>query len=570
MNPSATRRGFLAGTGGLLATGLAIGSAEVAAATTAQAQATAPAAAPPRRPNFVIFLADDLGYGELGCYGQRKIRTPNLDRLAQEGMRFTDAYAGAPVCAPSRASLLTGLHSGHSSVRTNPGPGESQGALTDTDLTFAELLRAAGYRTACIGKWGFGPENPAHPSFPHARGFDEFFGFIGHRHAHQYWPTHLWRNTKKVRSRGYAPDLFLAEAVRFLKEAAGGPFLLYYSTTLPHAPNQAPDLAPYENKPWRKAEKQHAAQVTRLDRHVGTLIRTLRRLGLDRSTVVLFAGDNGPHEEKGFNPDFFQANGGLRGYKRNLYEGGIRVPMIAWGPGIIPAGRISRTPVAFYDVLPTLADLAGVPAPADVDGRSFRRVLTGGSGGDRGPLYWVRSDHYPTARANAVDAQRGRCFAEAVRRGRWKAVRFAPGAERAASDAEWRLELYDLDADPRERTDLAAARPELAAELAAVMNAAWSDGPYARTPYGLRLEPVSGGIAVTLWNGSRTTWRDVHITAQGREPTGKGTRLKPGEGLRVEFDTRGVSRFVATAWFTVNGRTLRLQKVHALPDESPV
>ncbi|NUP02733.1 MAG: sulfatase-like hydrolase/transferase, partial [Nonomuraea sp.] len=288
----------------------------------------------PARPNIVVILADDLGWGEIGSQGQRLIDTPNLDRLADEGVRFATAYSGAPLCAPSRCALLTGLHAGHGTVRENPEGGE-QHALTSADLTFAELLQLAGYRTACVGKWGFGPERAGQDSHPNARGFGEFFGYIGHKHAHQYYPRYLWHNGTKVHlgGRSYAPDLFRERAIDFIRTRGEDPFLLYFASNLPHAPSVVPgDAGPYEDEPWTRANRRHAAQVTRLDSDVAALVRTLREEGVAGSTLVLFTSDNGPHHEKGVTPELFDSNGPLRGDKRDLYEGGIRVPLIAWSP----------------------------------------------------------------------------------------------------------------------------------------------------------------------------------------------------------------------------------------------
>lgn len=548
MKTSPSRRAFLAGTGGLF---------------TATFTGAAGTARLPERPNFVIILADDLGWGELGCYGQKKIKTPNLDRLAADGVRFTAAYAGAPVCAPSRAALLTGLHTGHSTVRENPG-GEPQRPLTERDLTFAELLQMAGYRTACIGKWGFGPDLAGQPSFPRKRGFDEFFGYISHRHAHEYFPDYLWDNDRKVRFGGqfYAPDLFLERARRFIRSSAtrDEPFLLYFPTNLPHAPSQVPGGAGrYRGKSWTMANRKHAAQVTLLDRYVGAIVRTLREAGVAHNTILLFSGDNGPHREKGVTPALFNSNGPFRGKKRSLYEGGIRVPLIAWSPSLPRAGRVEHEPVAFWDVLPTLADLAGVPVPANLDGRSFRGLLSGSGFTGHDYLFWNRPRK-----------------TQAVRRGRWKAIRFAPGA--AGAGPEGRLELYDLEGDAGERQNLADAVPDLAAELEALMDASIGEDP--RVPYGLRIRTqrhaprgVPHEVIVTLHNGSTERWRNVRLRLQappGWRVTG-GTHLamlEPGESLPIVFTVTPpkdgtapvVKTITARAIFSANGRLVRLRR----------
>ncbi|MEV4889466.1 arylsulfatase [Nonomuraea sp. NPDC055795] len=425
--------------------------------------ATHASAGPPARPNVVVVLADDLGWGEVGFQGQRTIATPNLDRLAAEGVRFEAAYSGAPLCAPSRCALLTGLHAGHGTVRENP-EGGPQRSLTDADLTFGGVMQLAGYDTACIGKWGFGPDLPGQPSHPNERGFAEFFGFIGHRAAHRYYPQRLWHNDRTVplNGRSYAPDLFRERAVRFIKKERERPFLLYYPTTLPHSPSVVPggDAGPYEDRPWTGPNRRHAAQVGRLDADVAALVRALRDSGQAERTVVLFTSDNGPHSEKGVTPALFDSNGPFRGDKRDLYEGGIRVPMIAWSPGV--RARVERRPVAFWDVLPTLADLAGMPVPEGLDGVSLRGALTGAGVPGRRHLIWNRPRKI-----------------QAIRRGRWKVVRFAPGI--AGAGPRGRVELYDLREDPGERRDLAASRPGLVADLLADLDGAI--GPDPRRPY---------------------------------------------------------------------------------------
>ncbi|MFG1614924.1 arylsulfatase [Nonomuraea wenchangensis] len=499
----------------------------------------------PFRPNILVILADDLGWGELGSYGQRLIKTPNLDRMAAEGVRFTDAYAGAPICAPSRCALLTGLHAGHGTVRENPGGGP-QHALTAADLTFGELLNLSGYRTACIGKWGFGPDRPGQPSHPNERGFEEFYGYIGHKHAHQYFPKYLWHNGEKVGldGRQYAPDLFRRRAVSYIEQHRDEPFLLYYPTNLPHAPSVVPgDTGPYERRPWSEANRRHAAQITRLDRDVAALTGALRANGLAERTLVLFLSDNGPHHEQGVTPDLFDANGPYRSGKRAMYEGGLRVPMIAWSPALRP--RVVRQPVAGWDLMPTLADLAGVPVPAQLDGVSFRGLLTGANASRHKHLVWNRPGK-----------------AQAIRRGRWKAVRIAPDASGTRPE---RVELYDLTTDPGERRDLAAARPELAAELAATLDAEIGEDP--RIPYGLRSEVVGDELVVTLENGSGVPWNDVVLGVDGPRKTraSKVQRVEPGMAISVGFPlpAAGAGRLVARAAFRALGRSQLFRRPHA-------
>ncbi|HEX4815045.1 MAG TPA: arylsulfatase [Nonomuraea sp.] len=494
---------------------------------------------------MVVILADDLGWGEIGSQGQRLIKTPHLDRMAAEGVRFTTAYSGAPLCAPSRCSLLTGLHAGHSTVRENP-EGGPQLALTDADLTFAELLQLSGYRTACIGKWGFGPERAGQASHPNARGFEEFFGYVGHRHAHQYFPKYLWHNGEQVRldGRTYAPNLFRRRAVEFIKNRGDDPFLLYFATNLPHSPSVVDgDAGPYEDRPWSEPNRRHAAQVTRLDHDVAALLAALREAGVAERTLVLFTSDNGPHREKGVTPALFDSNGPYRADKRDVYEGGIRVPLIAWSPALRP--RVVRQAVAAWDLLPTLADLAGVPVPANLDGRSFRGLLTGHDAPRHDHLVWNRPGK-----------------AQAIRRGRWKAVRFAPNI--AGAGPGGRVELYDLTNDPGERVDLAAARPDLAADLMATLDAAIGDDP--RIPYGLRTEVVGDQLVVTLHNGSTVPWERVDLGLDGPRRSRAHTveRVDPGMAISVGFPLppKGRGRPVARAAFEARGRPQLFRRAH--------
>ncbi|WP_243788449.1 arylsulfatase [Saccharopolyspora gloriosae] len=467
---SASRRRFLFWSGAAAA-GAALGSSAAHASVSG-------------RPNIVVVLADDLGYGELGSYGQRLISTPNLDALAAEGVRFTQAYAGAPVCAPSRCTLLTGLHTGHATVRQNPEDGP-QGSLTDADTTFGNVLRDAGYRTAVIGKWGFGPEEPDQPSSPRRRGFDEFFGYVTHGHAHEYFPDQLWHNDERIpipenrdgAARVFAPDLFAELATDFIAHHRDDPFLLFYTPNLPHAPQEVPSDEPYSDRPWPQGDRAHAAQITRLDGYVGRVMESLRHNGIAENTIVLFASDNGGHEEgrPTFDPERFRSNGALRGYKRNLYDGGIRVPLLAWAPGLLPGtvGRVSDQVCAFWDLLPTLADFGGARVPEGLDGISLRPAMSGTAPAVPRTLYFYRREPGVTERANAEDGGRLRHVAEAVRRDGWKAVRFAPGREHDVPDEQWQVELYDLDADMSERHDVAAQHPSVVRELVAEMHSAW-------------------------------------------------------------------------------------------------
>jgi arylsulfatase A len=418
-----------------------------------------------RPPSILLIQADDLGYGDLGAYGQARFRTPALDRLAREGIRFTQYYAGSPVCAPSRAALMTGLHTGHGWIR-----GHGDVPLRPQDTTLAQVLQAAGYRTAVIGKWGLG--GPGSTGAPERKGFEYSFGFLDHNHAHRQYTDHLWRNGRPVATdpdRDYVNDLFTQEAIGFLERQDRRPFFLYLNYTVPHAELRAPDEAmrpflgrfpetPFTNRQADARERgpdeiplgfrsqprpraAFAAMVTRMDRDIGRLVGLLDSLGLGHRTLVLFVSDNGPHHAGGGDPAFFRSAGGLRGGKGTLYEGGIRVPMIARWPGIIPPGRVSDHVWAHWDLLPTLAELAGAATPSGLDGISMSRALRGESQPAQAFLYWEYE---------------GAGFQQAVRMAQWKAVRRDPSRP---------LELYDLDHDPGEQRNLASSRPEVVSRL---------------------------------------------------------------------------------------------------------
>ncbi len=429
-----------------------------------------------KKPNIIFVLADDLGYGDLGCYGQQKIQTPNIDRMAAEGMRFTDAYSGSTVCAPSRCSLMTGLHTGHTYVRGNREiqPMGQLPLLPDT-TTIPRLLKKAGYTTALCGKWGLG--GPGSTGVPNKQGFDYFFGYLCQRHAHNYYPEFLFRNEERVplvgnkvaepRADGagvaieraqYSHDLIAAEALQFIKrnhalsvvEGKDRPFFLYLAVTLPHANNEAgkngmevPDYGVYANRSWPDPQKGHAAMISRLDRDLGRVIETLKKLAIDDNTLIIFTSDNGPHREGGADPEFSDSNGPLRGCKRDLYEGGIRVPMIACWPDRIKAGTLSHHVCAFWDFLPTFAELVGIDDGTPTDGLSILPTLLGQEAKQKQHefLYWEFHEQGSK---------------QAVRMGDWKAVRFG---------AEGKLELYNLKDDIGETRDLAAQNPEIVAKI---------------------------------------------------------------------------------------------------------
>jgi arylsulfatase A len=411
-----------------------------------------------RKPNIVFILADDLGYGDIGPYGQQQILTPNLDRLAAQGLRFTHAYAGAAVCAPSRSVLMTGLHTGHTPVRANAGTIP----LRAEDVTVAEVLQRAGYRSGGFGKWGLGDAGSA--GVPIRHGFTEFFGYLHQIHAHTYYPEFLWDNDRKHPlprnvngGRGeYSADLIAERALRFIRQHRDQPFFVYAAFTLPHGRFEVPDDEPYAGRDWPQPEKNFASMVTRLDGYVGRIMALLAELNLDRDTIVFFSSDNGGISGEGHDVKRFRSNGPFRGEKGSLYEGGIRVPMIVRWPGRIAANTTSDVPWAFWDFLPTVAALAGTRAPDGIDGISVLPTILGGkaAGHERSArefLYW---EHQQFDRKTS--ALRTNAMIQAVRMGDWKAVRPKPGAP---------LELYDLARDEGETRDVAAVHPAVIARI---------------------------------------------------------------------------------------------------------
>ncbi|NOY95772.1 MAG: arylsulfatase [Chlorobi bacterium] len=464
------------------------------------------------KPNIIYILADDLGYAEVGCYGQEKIETPNIDALATNGMRFTQHYAGAPVCAPSRCVLLTGKHLGHAQIRGND-EWASRGAVWDFEAvakdpnlegqrplkpgtkTIGRLLQSAGYKTAIVGKWGLGA--PLTEGIPNKQGFDFFYGYNCQRQAHTYFPVHLWKNTTKVLLNNkmvppqtklpegadlydpktyadfwltdYSPELMQNEVINFIKESKGQPFFMYYASPIPHNPLQAPkrwvdyyvekfgDESPYDGSrgyfPHRYPHACYAAMVSYMDEQVGEIVATLKELGLYENTIIMFSSDNGPTYSGGADSPWFDSakpfkseRGRGKGF---VYEGGIRVPMIAQWPGKIKAGSKTGLISAFYDVLPTVCDIAGVEASGDIDGISFLPTLLGEEGqGEHEFLYW----EFP--------AYQGQ---QAVRMGKWKAIR------KDIFKGNKTLELYNLDEDIREQNDVAADNPAIVKKIEAIM-----------------------------------------------------------------------------------------------------
>lgn len=437
-------------------------------------------------PNIIVILADDLGYGELGCYGQKVIQTPNLDSMAREGKRFLQFYSGATVCAPSRSVLMTGLHHGHTRVRGNAGASNPAAqALRADDVTVAKFLQQAGYHTALVGKWGLGDVGAAESGLPRRQGFDEFFGFLNQQHAHNHFPSFLWKNEEKVMLRNdivpagetgagystnqleFADDLFAAEALRFVRDNRKKPFFLYWSLVTPHANNErtrmlgngaaVPDFGPYADKDWPEQDKGHAAMITRLDQHVGAMLSELRTLGLDQNTLVIFTSDNGPHNESRHDLKRFEPSGPHSGIKRSLTDGGIRVPMIAWWPRHVAPNTTSSHVGYFGDLMATVTELAKVECPSDRDSLSLVPVLTGAEAQARNHewLYW--------------EFHEGGFRQAALYQGRWKGIR--------AGSPNAPIRLYDLQTDAAEQNDLAEKEPAIAATVSDYLKTTRTESP---------------------------------------------------------------------------------------------
>ena len=447
----------------------------------------APEEPEPTSPNIILIVADDLGYGDLGSYGQEKILTPHLDRMAEEGMRFTDFYAGSPVCAPSRCTLLTGLHPGHAYVRDNWEAGgwgefdaEGQLPLKTGTETLATLLQDAGYATACIGKWGLG--GPDSVGLPTAQGFDHFYGYLCQRQAHNFYPTHLWRDGvreelegnvwKNLTGKHYAHDLMTDDALSWVEtqnENPDDPFFLLLTYTVPHLALQVPEDSmepylgtwedpPYDGKkgylPHESPRAAYAGMVSRMDRDVGRLMDLLESLGADENTLIVFTSDNGAtYDIGGAHSEFFESNGVLRGAKGSVYEGGIRVPMIARWPGQVPAGEVSGAVGAFWDFMPTLLDVASAPPSPSTDGMSLLPAMQGKE--DQAMkaervLYW----EFP-----AYGSQ------QALREGDWILLR------RGLKKGDLEPELYNLRDDIGQANNLAAEFPERVARMMDLMAA---------------------------------------------------------------------------------------------------
>ena len=416
------------------------------------------------KPNIIFVMLDDAGIGDFGCYGQKKIKTPVMERMAREGMRFTQAYTGSPVCGPCRCILMTGLHSGHSTRRGNrttanpPGTGKDRGLvpLRADDVTVAAMLKKAGYVTGGFGKWGLG--NPGTTGVPEKHGFDHFYGYLDQVHAHSYYPSHLDHDGKREELPGnaggkrgtYSHHLLAEGALDFIRTYKDKPFFLYLPYTLPHGKYEIDDNSQYAGQSWSTTLKNYAAMITLADRDVGRMLDLLKELGLDENTIVFYTSDNGPNQPF---LQTFNSAAGLRGTKSSLYEGGIRMPMVVRWPGKVPAGVVSDFPWMFADFMPTAADIAGIDPPANLDGMSILPTLLGKKQKPHEAIYW--EFHSP--------------FHQAVRMGTFKGVRFGTKEP---------LELYDIDADPSEKNDLAAKNPNLVKKMEAYLATNRTDSKY--------------------------------------------------------------------------------------------
>ena len=426
------------------------------------------AAAPAGKPNIIFIMADDMGYADAGAYGGRYIQTPNIDKLARQGLRFTQAYAGHPVCAPSRNVLMTGYHTGHTTIRNNFGvtggvTGLGGGAhripLRAEDVTVAEVLKKAGYATGMTGKWGLG--EPGTTGLPNDHGFDEWFGYLNQRRAHTYYPTFIWLNKAKFDLPGnadgektqYTHDLFTGFALNFIRRHAGEPFFLYVPYTTPHGGWEIPTIDPYESRPWSEQQRVYAAMITRMDSHIGLILDLLKELDLADNTIVFFCSDNGAADRY---EGLFDSAGEFRAEKGSVYEGGIRTPFIVRWPGHVPAGAVNDTaPIYFADFLPTAAALAGVKPPDGLDGMNILPTLLGEEQDVTNRfLYWETHS---------------RGFHQAGRWRQWKAV---------LHSQQPLIELYDLDSDPGEKHNIFAQHRDIVAGFERLFKYGRTDSPY--------------------------------------------------------------------------------------------
>lgn len=432
----------------------------------------------PSHPNIILIMADDLGYGDLGSYGQEMIHTPNIDEMAASGIRFTDFYSGSTVCSPSRESLLTGMHTGHTYIRGNFNTGDPFGDLImpDEKTTIAEYLKPAGYQTVVIGKWGVGRPGEG----PNTQGFDYSFCYLDQVAAHNYYPPYLWENEKKVMleanrdsSEGtYSHNVFVSKTLEYIEDSdTEQPFFLYLPYTIPHGKHVIPDDTPYADKGWPQNFKNYAAMISLLDSDVGRIVQLLREKGIAKNTVVFFTSDNGAN---GAFAKFFKSNGPLRGNKRDLYDGGIREPLIAYWPGKIKPGRVSRHIAAAWDLLPTITEIAGVQPAGDIDGKSFLPELLGRRQPRHDYLYWEYYAYNWNWQKPDNKKPRNYLQSRAIRMGKWKAVK---NDIYEAPDPP--LELYNIEKDPSEAHNIAARHPEVVQKINRILdNCSTTDAPY--------------------------------------------------------------------------------------------
>jgi len=420
------------------------------------------------KPNIIFIFADDLGYGDIGCYGQQKIETPNIDKLAQKGMKFTQFYSGSTVCAPSRSSFLTGLHTGHTGIRGNVSyPPEGQTPIPDSVITFANILQQNGYATAAFGKWGLGYITTS--GDPNKKGFDLFYGYNCQTLAHNYYPDHLWNNHDRIEFAAkdsiYSADIIHQQAIQYIKNSGEKPFFIYLPYTIPHGEVIVPHDSTYyyyikkfkeqpvtvkkmyDGRPLGECpHASFAAMIARLDRYVGDIVKLVEEKGIANNTLIIFTSDNGPHKEGGGDPDYFNSNGIYKGIKRDLYEGGIRVPFIAYLPGKIRSSVIDH-PAALWDMYPTFLQMVGVPIKKKIDGISLVPTLFQ-TGKQKQHEYFYWEFHENDGR-------------QAIRWGKWKAIKLA-----VTKISDPAIELYNLDKDSQEVNNVAAQNPDIVKKMA--------------------------------------------------------------------------------------------------------
>ena len=437
------------------------------------------------KPNIIYILADDLGYGDLSCYGQQKFSTPNIDKLASQGMLFTQHYSGSTVCAPSRSALLTGMHTGHTVVRGNKEiQPEGQFPIPDNTYTLAEVMKKAGYTTGAFGKWGLG--FPGSEGDPVNQGFDTFFGYNCQRLGHKYFPDHLWSNKDSIVLKGnenfankiYAPTVIHEKTIEFIEQNKDKPFFAYVASIIPHAELAAPEalMAKYRGKflpekiysdnstpaelrngAYQSQNESHAAfaaMIDLLDQQVGEIMDKVEELGIADNTIIIFTSDNGPHKEGGADPKYFDSNGIFKGTKRDLYEGGIRVPMIVKWPGKVKENSKSNHVSAFWDVFPTFADITGIEKPENIDGISFLPEILGETKDQKEHEYLYWEFHEKGGR-------------QAVRMGDWKAVKY-----QVLKNPNAPIKLYDLSKDPGETNNVADQNPEIVLKMETIIKEA--------------------------------------------------------------------------------------------------